>query len=146
MATPQERIDTFIETQYRNSIAKQQLIVDGAKAVALFSSGVAATFTATALQVGTFSDGDGVAVALLVLTFVLTLLVFILDNLTDGPDLVWVAAQAAGDLDRHLDGLLTGLLTSTIENKRTVSHVFFMLLAQCFVCLLTVAAVVKSVA
>lgn len=144
MPTSQEQIDNFIEAQYRNAISKQQLVVDGAKAVALFSSGVAATFTATALQVGTFSTPDAVTVALLVLVFVLTFFVFVLDDLTDGPDMVWVAAQAAGDLDLHLQGLLTGLLASTNGNKRTVRNVFFMLIAQCLLCLSTVVAAVVS--
>ena len=45
-------------------------------------------------------------VAALFIAFVATVTVFLLDNITDGPDMDRIALNAGGDLQRHIDSLL----------------------------------------
>ena len=143
----QTAIDRFIEEQSRVRISTQQSTVDGAKAVAIFSCGVATTLASTTLQVGNgVSVLDGAVMALLLVTFLGTLAVFLLDNLTDGPNMAEIASAAAGDQQVHLDGLLTGLLAAVLTNTEVVVQVLRMTLLQCLTCGAVVGLTVLSVA
>lgn len=128
-------------------IATQQATVDGTKAVAIFSCGVATTLASTSLQVG---DGisylDGSVMAALAIAFLATIAVFLLDTLTDGPDLTKIAKEANGDLQLHAEGLLEGLTTSVNTNKTVVAQVLGMLILQCLICGLVVVLTVLSIA
>jgi hypothetical protein len=128
------------------TFARQRAQVDTGKLVATFSSAVVATVVATALQVGSPSGWDKVAVALLALSFGAALIVILLDRLTEANEsaIVQVARIQSWPDARLLQELRIGTLTAGIANEGVVRSVRVAVVAQVTTSLFGGAAAIVS--
>jgi hypothetical protein len=136
----------WLDGQADRISARHRAQVETAKLIATFSTAIAATLTATALQVGTPSGWDRVAVVLLFVTALLTVAVVIADRLAE-PDHTHVLEEAT-----HRDwddaALLTELqvagLAATSVNRQVVNSVRVVTICNLVAALLTSVFAVVS--
>jgi hypothetical protein len=143
MAVP---LAEWLDSQSDRTGARQRAQVDTGKLIATFSAAIVATLTATALQVGSPSTWDRIAAALLGLSFVIALVVIMLDRLAeaDQSTIIQVARAQQWPDAQLLTELRVAALTADIANEGVVRSVRLAVAVQVTTSLFGGAAAVVS--
>lgn len=141
---PSDDVAAWIEDHVARQIAEQRAVVDGAKVVATFAGGIAATLLATALQVGPKpSYLDLAAAGLWAVVLVLTIAVFLADD--SAVDVDYAAIVGAGGSKKHqLRQLRQNLITAANSNSGLVTRAFRRVAWQGLFSVLVIASSVVS--
>jgi hypothetical protein len=138
-----DQLRALIDDQSIRAITEQRTSIDGAKVVATFTAGVAATLVATALQVGQQpSWADLVATVFWTITIAVTISIFLGDELQTA-DLQTIAIMG-GTPDQILYNYRRNLLTAVNGNKIVLERVLRKLSNQILLALITVCFAVVS--
>lgn len=120
-------IDDWIQRQADRTLANQRAQADTAKLLATFTVAIAATFVATALQVGSRSTGlDIWASWILAACFATTIAVLLLDRITDtNIEDAFLLSHANGWTEAELlSHLRTETLRAQVLNASFVSRIW----------------------